>query len=50
MHGGMGMTREMPISSYFKRITMIGTLFGDADHHLDRFAGLGSGRGGSAAD
>ena len=43
MHGGMGMTREMPISSYFKRITMIGTLFGDADHHLDRFADLGAG-------
>jgi len=42
MHGGMGMTKEMPISAYFKRITMIGTLFGDADHHLDRFAGLGT--------
>ena len=42
MHGGMGMTREMPISAYFKRITMIGSLFGDADHHLDRFADLGS--------
>ena len=45
MHGGMGMTREMPISAYFKRITMIGTLFGDADHHLDRFADLGAGAG-----
>ena len=43
MHGGMGMTREMPISAFFKRITMIGTLFGDADYHLDRFAGLGAG-------
>ena len=48
MHGGMGMTREMPISSYFKRITMIGTLFGDADHHLDRFADLGAGPGATA--
>ncbi|MCY4066683.1 MAG: acyl-CoA dehydrogenase [Rhodospirillaceae bacterium] len=46
MHGGMGMTREMPISSFFKRITMIGSLFGDADHHLDRFAGLAGGRAG----
>ena len=43
MHGGMGMTREMPISAYFKRMTMIGSLFGDADHHLDRFAGMGAG-------
>ena len=43
MHGGMGMTKEMPISSFFKRITMIGSLFGDADHHLDRFAGMGAG-------
>ena len=46
MHGGMGMTREMPISSFFKRITMIGSLFGDADHHLDRFADLAGGRAG----
>ena len=44
MHGGMGMTREMPISSWFRRITAIGTLFGDADHHLDRFAGLAPAR------
>ena len=46
MHGGMGMTREMPISSFFKRITMIGSLFGDADHHLDRFADLAGRRAG----
>lgn len=42
MHGGMGMTQEMPISSFFKRITMIGSQFGDSGHHLDRFAGLGA--------
>ncbi len=40
MHGGMGITREMPVSSYFKRITMIETLFGNVDHHLDRFADI----------
>lgn len=40
MHGGMGMTREMPVSAYFMRITMIDTLFGDVDHHLDRFGDL----------
>lgn len=46
MHGGMGMTKEMPISSYFKRITAIGSQFGDADHHLDRFADLAGGGAG----
>ena len=35
LHGGMGMTDEMAISHYFKRLTMINTTFGDLDHHLD---------------
>ena len=35
LHGGMGMTDEMAISHYFKRLTMINTTFGDVDHHLD---------------
>ena len=43
LHGGMGMTEELFVSHYFKRLTMIGTLFGDADHHLKRYAGLGGG-------
>ncbi len=34
LHGGMGMTDEMPISHYFKRLTLIDSQFGDADHHL----------------
>ena len=38
MHGGMGMTDELKIGHYFKRLTMIDTLFGNVDHHLDRFA------------
>ncbi|MBL27969.1 MAG: pimeloyl-CoA dehydrogenase small subunit [Rhodospirillaceae bacterium] len=38
LHGGMGMTDEMMIGHLFKRLTVIGTLFGDTDHHLDRFA------------
>lgn len=41
LHGGMGMTDEMTIGHLFKRLTVIGTLFGDADHHLDRFAAAG---------
>ena len=38
LHGGMGMTDEMKISHTFKRLTMITRQFGDADHHLARFA------------
>ncbi len=41
MHGGMGMTDEMPVSHYFKRLTMIDTLFGDHRFHRRRFATLG---------
>jgi alkylation response protein AidB-like acyl-CoA dehydrogenase len=38
LHGGMGMTQEMKVAHTFKRLTMIAQLFGDADHHLERFA------------
>ncbi len=38
IHGGMGMTWEMDIAHYFKRLTAIGILFGHADYHLDRYA------------
>jgi alkylation response protein AidB-like acyl-CoA dehydrogenase len=38
LHGGMGMTQEMKVSHTFKRLTMIAQQFGDADHHLERFA------------
>jgi pimeloyl-CoA dehydrogenase small subunit len=34
LHGGIGMTMEYEGSHYFKRLIMINTLFGDADHHL----------------
>ena len=40
LHGGMGMTDEMKVSHTFRRLTMIAQQFGDADHHLERFAGL----------
>lgn len=39
-HGGMGMTDEMAAGHYFKRLTMINTLFGNLDFHLRRFAAL----------
>lgn len=41
LHGGMGMTEELKISHTFRRLTSLGQAFGDADHHLERFARLG---------
>ena len=41
MHGGIGMTWELPLAHYAKRLTMIGHQLGDEDHHLDRFVMLG---------
>ncbi len=40
IHGGMGMTWELDISHYFKRMTAIDLLFGNADYHLDRYVRL----------
>ena len=37
----MGMTMEHSVGHYFKRVTMIDTLFGDADHHLAALARMG---------
>jgi pimeloyl-CoA dehydrogenase small subunit len=34
LHGGIGMTMEYSAGHYFKRLTAIDTMFGDADHHL----------------
>jgi pimeloyl-CoA dehydrogenase small subunit len=41
LHGGMGMTDELNVGHYFKRLTMIDTMFGNVDHHLKRYASLG---------
>ncbi len=38
LHGGMGVTDELPAAHYFKRLTMIDLTLGDTDHHLARFA------------
>jgi alkylation response protein AidB-like acyl-CoA dehydrogenase len=40
LHGGMGMSDEVKISHTFRRLTAIAQQFGDADHHLARFATL----------
>jgi alkylation response protein AidB-like acyl-CoA dehydrogenase len=38
LHGGMGMTDELAVGHYFKRLTAIDTTFGNSDFHLQRFA------------
>jgi alkylation response protein AidB-like acyl-CoA dehydrogenase len=38
LHGGIGVTDEVNVSHYFKRLTLINATFGDADHHLGRFS------------
>lgn len=38
--GGMGMTDEMSIGMYLKRINVINTLFGNGDAHLQRFVAM----------
>ena len=40
LHGGMGMTEEMDVGHYFKRLTMIDLMFGDHAYHLKRYAAL----------
>ena len=37
IHGGMGMTDELDIGHYAKRLMMINTTFGDANFHRNRF-------------
>ena len=37
LHGGMGVTDELPAAHYFKRLSMIELTLGDRDHHLARF-------------
>lgn len=37
LHGGMGMTEELRVGHFFKRLLVIDTQFGNADYHLDQF-------------
>jgi len=37
LHGGMGVTDELPASHHFKRLSMLELTLGDVDHHLERF-------------
>ena len=33
LHGGIGMTDELPIGHYFKHLSMIDIAFGNAENH-----------------
>lgn len=43
LHGGIGMTWELPLSHYAKRLVMIDHQWGDEDHHLERYIRLSQG-------
>jgi len=40
LHGGMGMTDELAVGDYFKRLTLIDPLLGDCDWQLDRYSAV----------
>ena len=40
LHGGIGMSEELDIGHYFRRLTLFCSLFGSTDYHLNRFADL----------
>jgi alkylation response protein AidB-like acyl-CoA dehydrogenase len=40
LHGGMGMTEELAIGHYFKRLTAVQYEFGSTDYHMARYAAL----------
>jgi len=40
LHGGIGMTWELPLAHYAKRLVMIDHQLGDEDHHLQRYIAL----------
>ena len=41
LHGGMGVTEELEVGAYFKRLVAFDTLFGGSAHHYSRHAQLG---------
>ena len=40
LHGGMGVTDELNVGHFFKRLTTIITIFGNTDYHLKRYSQL----------
>ena len=45
LHGAMGMTDELDIGHYFKRLMVISAAFGDADAHCARYLSLSVDKG-----
>ena len=37
LHGGMGVTQEMSVGHYLKRLLVITNLFGSSDYFLDKY-------------
>ena len=40
LHGGMGMTDDVPVGYYFKRLTAIDCMWGNAEHHVELYGDL----------
>lgn len=40
LHGGMGMTDELDVAHYFKRLTTLSLMFGDASFHMQRYSAM----------
>jgi alkylation response protein AidB-like acyl-CoA dehydrogenase len=40
LHGGIGVTDEHNVGLYFKRLNVLAALFGDEEHHVQRFGAL----------
>ena len=38
IHGGIGMTEELDVGHFFKRVTALNLMFGDSEYHTNRFA------------
>jgi alkylation response protein AidB-like acyl-CoA dehydrogenase len=49
LHGGMGLTDELDIGHYAKRLMMINATLGDGDYHQSRFNALSYGSAGEKA-
>ncbi|GAB5458445.1 MAG: acyl-CoA dehydrogenase family protein [Henriciella sp.] len=50
IHGGMGMTEELAVGHYFKRLSMIESEFGNMDHHMRRYTMLSASAAKAAAE
>jgi alkylation response protein AidB-like acyl-CoA dehydrogenase len=45
LHGGIGMSEEYKVGHYFKRMTAVERLLGDADYHLARYVAARGAKG-----